>query len=455
MGQGYELHCLLSWPGTSKLAHNQNFWAAAFDNIFASLPWERFTSAGVRLSLNSDGRLHTAIALRGHENCKSVLENVAGSLGAYDRVDGTRILLGTSAFFEEADREFVRALRMQPRYEQLSCADGALLYMKIDLAALLPSLLSAASRSGIGLCYEAVARPFFPEREAVRTIRYNLTALREAAGLPDELWADQAAVAEAVQSSAMLIDECIVINSEAYHSGRANEAVTLLNGQLENSIYARYGGAPSLVQIGKERAGLFSALMPSDYDLATSSSRKPLHEIAGKCACASAMMNRIQLAWIPMGRAGVIKHDIDIQLQQRLLKAGAGISPGPYAFISYARANEQAVLTKVLAIESRGVQCWMDREIRAGEKWDEELERRLAGCQAIIAFITRDYLASKNCLREAKFADALNRPIIPILERGVQLSGGLGLTFAGQQQFWLDDPIVANRVSDYLLSAGR
>ena len=59
--------------------------------------------------------------------------------------------------------------------------------------------------------------------------------------------------------------------------------------------------------------------------------------------------------------------------------------------------------------------------IRAGAEWEQALYQRLRQCQAIVALVTPDWLASKWCFAEMIQAREKGKPIFPVITKPCQL----------------------------------
>jgi len=62
---------------------------------------------------------------------------------------------------------------------------------------------------------------------------------------------------------------------------------------------------------------------------------------------------------------------------------------------------------------------WHDRKIDPGENWNEEIQRNLDNADIIVLLISQDYIASKACSDEMKYAlEHINtKTIVPIILR--------------------------------------
>ena len=76
----------------------------------------------------------------------------------------------------------------------------------------------------------------------------------------------------------------------------------------------------------------------------------------------------------------------------------------PYIFISYAHRNETEVYRIIERMQAEGYRIWYDRGIDPGTEWADNIAERVASCDYFIAFITKEYLKSTNCLDELSFA---------------------------------------------------
>src|SRR5262245_50995772 len=68
------------------------------------------------------------------------------------------------------------------------------------------------------------------------------------------------------------------------------------------------------------------------------------------------------------------------------------------------------------------IQVWTDQDIRAGDRWDEEITRHLESAAIIVLLVSADFLASEYCYSR-EMAAALGRArgnscvVVPIIAR--------------------------------------
>jgi hypothetical protein len=112
----------------------------------------------------------------------------------------------------------------------------------------------------------------------------------------------------------------------------------------------------------------------------------------------------------------------------------SGESKNPFLFVSYARNDRDVVYPLIEALSNRGVSIWTDRRMLGGDDWLAELEAELIKCSGVLVLMSRSFMSSKYCHREVHFADALNKPLIPIaLDPTLVLSDGLKFMFTVTQ----------------------
>src|ERR1700736_4617780 len=87
-------------------------------------------------------------------------------------------------------------------------------------------------------------------------------------------------------------------------------------------------------------------------------------------------------------------------------------------FISYSHKDARAfesLLTYLKPLSSRGLlNCWSDRNIKPGEKWNEEIERSLENAKVAVLLVSPNFLASEfifNRELPALLAKSVNRSL--------------------------------------------
>lgn len=101
-------------------------------------------------------------------------------------------------------------------------------------------------------------------------------------------------------------------------------------------------------------------------------------------------------------------------------------------FYSYARADEklrEALETHLALLKrQRLIEAWKDRQIEAGQEWDEAIKRKLAEAELVLLLVSPDFMASDS-IWETELDPALERRrrgeavVVPIIVRPTELKG--------------------------------
>ena len=72
----------------------------------------------------------------------------------------------------------------------------------------------------------------------------------------------------------------------------------------------------------------------------------------------------------------------------------------PYVFVSYAHADETAVMAEMCRLKEMGLNVWYDAGIAPGSTWREEIAQSLADASRMIFFGSKQAANSINCMQE-------------------------------------------------------
>jgi TIR domain len=85
-------------------------------------------------------------------------------------------------------------------------------------------------------------------------------------------------------------------------------------------------------------------------------------------------------------------------------------------FFSYTREDSEFALQLATELRSAGADIWMDQlDIKAGTRWDVEVEKALHLAESILVILTPDSVSSHNVSDEISFAIDENKMVIPVL----------------------------------------
>ena len=86
-----------------------------------------------------------------------------------------------------------------------------------------------------------------------------------------------------------------------------------------------------------------------------------------------------------------------------------------HIFISYSKSDMDRVLRFAERLKGGGLAVWMDElNLRVGAAWDEEIGKALKSCTALMIFLSRKSVSSRNVLDELQFAQNNNKEVFPI-----------------------------------------
>ena len=83
-------------------------------------------------------------------------------------------------------------------------------------------------------------------------------------------------------------------------------------------------------------------------------------------------------------------------------------------FVSYSSLDTAAVGPLRTALHRARQQVWLDEELSGGEAWWRTILEQIRSCEVFIVALSNNSLASKPCQAELRYAQALQRPILPV-----------------------------------------
>ncbi|MCV7027742.1 toll/interleukin-1 receptor domain-containing protein [Mycobacterium sherrisii] len=83
-------------------------------------------------------------------------------------------------------------------------------------------------------------------------------------------------------------------------------------------------------------------------------------------------------------------------------------------FISYSSQDRGKVDSLTNALRRGQNQVWFDQELGGGESWWAKILEQIRDCEVFIVALSSNWLQSKPSQAELRYAQALNRPILPV-----------------------------------------
>ncbi|MBE5950728.1 MAG: TIR domain-containing protein [Lachnospiraceae bacterium] len=108
-----------------------------------------------------------------------------------------------------------------------------------------------------------------------------------------------------------------------------------------------------------------------------------------------------------------------------------------FIFISYAHKDAERVMPVVNKLKENGYRVWYDDEIHPGSEWPKIIGEHVIACKVFFAFISKNYVASKNCQRELTLAQSEGKEFVAIFLEEVELDAGMKLQLAVEQSVFM------------------
>jgi serine/threonine kinase PknH len=83
-------------------------------------------------------------------------------------------------------------------------------------------------------------------------------------------------------------------------------------------------------------------------------------------------------------------------------------------FISYSSLDRPAVDALTTALRRGRQEVWFDQQLGGGDSWWNMILEQIRSCDVFIVALSNSWLQSKPCQSELRYAQALNRPVLPV-----------------------------------------
>ena len=84
-------------------------------------------------------------------------------------------------------------------------------------------------------------------------------------------------------------------------------------------------------------------------------------------------------------------------------------------FISYARANANAVKELHAGLEAIGHKAFYDGDLFGGQRWWDEILEQIRSCSAFVFALSPESAKSRACLAELEYAEQLGKEVVPLM----------------------------------------
>lgn len=108
----------------------------------------------------------------------------------------------------------------------------------------------------------------------------------------------------------------------------------------------------------------------------------------------------------------------------------------PYLFISYSHQDKKQVEPIIHGLQAMGYRLWYDTGIAIGGRWADIIAEHVMKSSCVVAFLSRNAMASDYCQEEIFFALEEHRPIIPVYLEEIVLPPGLRMRLNIRQMIY-------------------
>lgn len=132
--------------------------------------------------------------------------------------------------------------------------------------------------------------------------------------------------------------------------------------------------------------------------------------------------------------------------QTQTPRAERPVPVGDAVFVSYARANQGAVLPVINAVKQLGKRFWLDQQgIAAGEGWAGEIVRAIKASPRVVVMCSQAAFESDHVKREIYLADRYQKRLVPVFIEQADPPEDFEYFFAGVQMLKLFETPEAER----------
>ena len=286
--------------------------------------------------------------------------------------------------------------------------------------------------------YECTLVPQKPDPELIRSIRYAAAGLTNRS-VPDKVASKQNRLSAELAHATTHAKEAISA-PDSLIAAIEEEAVRTI---ASDPLYAA-GYRPSMVLVNELDAEAFGYLVhPAILEPGATLDSNSFLDDAER-------LDRLLLD--PVGKLlGVTDAALAETKASALLSPQVPLTTGtkpdaPFLFLSYARADQLLVDQFLRHLRGAEIIVWTDAQIQAADEWDAVLERQIHEASAVFCIVTAQFVKSKYCRREIKYADALDKPILAVLDEETELTDGLAMIFSSCQYLPMGNPKTPERL---------
>lgn len=390
------------------------------------------TGLGYRLTLDANGAVHRHLLLLADARAEESLRRYLGAIALLEAVqtDTVRVPMSREEFDREADIFPPHQLAIETGL--LAGPDGIEILDDFRLLQEVPALLADAAGTGQRVGYQLTLSPYRPDSATLRATARHVLELEDRQA-PSWLTQRSREADSRLRSATWALEERFGAQDEATAHWLARALADRHDRDLPGIEAPDFTARPD-----GEREALSMPAHALFFDRVESFDVLERAGFAERSETIAGLFD-----WQPPYRlsrpemAGPVSPHPEPPPDPGAAIKDVGAYDGndPYLFISYRHADRQRVVPVLDALNAGGLLYWIDTGLHAGDEWDTVLEERIRDCTAVMAMTSQSYVGSKYCRREVKYADVLNKPILPVLLEPVSLAEGLHMLFQQYQIF--------------------
>lgn len=438
--QGY---VTIVWPSSALDIESSRTWRLLFNQAAAS--WKSCSpqSVGFRFVSTPKQPLEVSYSYVVDRKYELQLRSVLANFMKLDGLGGCQVQIPENVGVLKKLHKRFDWERIGLGYSEYLTPKGTKIYSNTRLSDHLKRLIEELCKAEISFAYELHISPITVRAQMQKRVLKNYARLVHEAGAPDGFIATQRDIAQRVKIPSYRYEECLAVR-ELDKLSVVKNFVANIHAENDDTYFR---DVPRIAPIDADHKESFMALLYSEFFLDTEdddvlipqnlSSEESVGDIL---TCGFVFDESTPLYSLRDSTAECFDSAADSI--DEILHSDSTISDiAPFVFISYARENLEASLMCVEQMNAAGISAWRDNNIEIGVDWYEELEKRISGCACVIALVSKEFYESKHCKRELRYADALQKPILPMILDGAQPSSGWNFLMQSIQWTEFDDTL--------------
>ena len=118
-----------------------------------------------------------------------------------------------------------------------------------------------------------------------------------------------------------------------------------------------------------------------------------------------------------------------------------------YIFVSYAHKDSAEVLPILSTLQEHGCRIWCDEKLIVGENYNAAIARHLRDCDAVLFFLSENWMASKYCRNEAAAAiEQFDKKVALLYMESCTVHDEVLMLFIGKHAVRRNDPAYLDKL---------